>query len=53
MIVPDGSVTLPGPAVYLSGMKGLPAGIYSLLPATAVDANGNVNASQWAYLPMQ
>ena len=47
VIVPDNSVTLPGQGVYLSGMKGLPAGTYSLLPAA--DANGN--PTQWAYLP--
>lgn len=36
VIVPDGSVKLPGAAVYLSGgygVHGVPAGIYSLLPA--------------------
>jgi filamentous hemagglutinin family protein len=49
VVVPG--IVLPGNAVYLSGMKGLPAGTYSLLPAVAVDANGNVNPSQWAYLP--
>ena len=52
VIVPDGSVTLPGQAVYLSGMAGLPAGTYSLLPAAWYDkANGNWNPTQWAYLP--
>ena len=45
VIVPG--VVLPGNGVYLSGIKGLPAGVYSLLPA--VDANGN--ATQWAFLP--
>ncbi len=47
VIVPDGSVTLPGSGVYLSGIKGLPAGTYSLLPA--VDANGNPTA--YVYMP--
>lgn len=33
VIVPDGSVSRPGSAVYLSGGAGIPAGTYSLLPA--------------------
>jgi hypothetical protein len=33
VILPDNSITLPGKAVYLSGIPGLPAGTYSLLPA--------------------
>lgn len=33
VIVPDGSVKMPGDAVYLSGGYGIPAGTYSLLPA--------------------
>ena len=47
IIVPDNSVVLPGNAVYLSGMKGLPAGTYSLLPA--VDASGN--PTPYAFIP--
>jgi filamentous hemagglutinin len=39
VIVPDGSVKLPEEAVYLSGIRGLPAGVYSLLP------------EQYAFLP--
>ena len=39
VIVPSGDYSLPGPAVYLQGAKGLPAGTYSILP------------EQYAYLP--
>jgi filamentous hemagglutinin family protein len=39
VIVPDGSVKLPGEAVYLSGIEGLAPGVYSLLP------------EQYAFLP--
>ena len=47
VILPDNSVVLPGNGVYLAGMNGLPAGVYSLLPA--VDANGNATA--YAFCP--
>jgi filamentous hemagglutinin family protein len=46
VIVPG--VVLPGNGVYLSGITGLPAGTYSLLPAT-VDANGDPSA--YVYMP--
>jgi filamentous hemagglutinin family protein len=47
VIVPDGSVVLPGNAVYLSGIKGLlPAGTYSLLPVDPA-----TGLSQYAFLP--
>ncbi len=50
VIVPG--VTLPGQAVYLPGIKGLPAGTYSLLPAASYDAtNKNWNPTQWAFMP--
>ena len=39
VIVPGGAYSLPGDAVYLEGMAGLPAGVYSLLPM------------QYAFLP--
>jgi filamentous hemagglutinin len=39
VIVPSGNYSLPGPAVYLQGAKGLPAGVYSILP------------EQYAFLP--
>src|SRR5208283_5548923 len=39
VIVPSGNYSLPGPAVYLQGAKGLPAGVYILLP------------EQYAFLP--
>ena len=47
VILPDNSVTLPGKGVYLPGAAGIPAGTYSLLPAT--DAIGNPTA--YVYLP--
>ncbi len=46
VIVPG--LVLPGNGVYLSGVQGLPAGTYSLLPATG-DANGDPTA--YVYLP--
>ncbi len=39
VIVPSGAFSVPGPAVYLEGGKGLPAGVYSILP------------EQYAFLP--
>ncbi|MGO9691291.1 MAG: filamentous hemagglutinin N-terminal domain-containing protein, partial [Syntrophobacteraceae bacterium] len=39
VIVPSGAYSLPGPAIYLQGAKGLPAGVYSILP------------EQYAFLP--
>src|SRR5208283_2659127 len=39
VIVPSGNYSLPGPAVYLQGAKGLRAGVYSILP------------EQYAFLP--
>ena len=39
VILPDNSIVLPGKGVYLSGINGLPAGTYSVLPA------------QFAFLP--
>jgi filamentous hemagglutinin family protein len=39
VILPDNSIVLPGRGVYLSGVNGLPAGTYSVLPA------------QFAFLP--
>ena len=47
VILPYNSAVLPGNGVYLAGMNGLPAGVYSLLPA--VDANGN--ATSYAFMP--
>jgi filamentous hemagglutinin family protein len=39
IIVPSADYSLPGPAVYLQGATGLPAGVYTLLP------------EQYAFLP--
>ena len=48
VILPGSSgVVLPGSSVYLAGIKGLPAGTYSLLPT--LDANGN--PTPYVYMP--